>query len=90
MIHKKEEIKYPVTIDLKVIMTSESGDEKNISDLNKILSKFDVPLKKEWIISKSNAGSYMCYTGKVYIASKDIMYMLFEELKKHQGVKFAI
>ena len=87
---QEREIKYPVTIDLKVIMTSESGDEKNISDLNKILSKFDVPLKKEWIVSKSNAGNYMCYTGKVYIASKDIMYMLFEELKKHQGVKFAI
>ena len=90
MIHKKEEIKYPVTIDLKVIMTSESGDEKNMSDLNKILSKFDVPLKKEWIVSKSNAGNYMCYTGKVYIASKDVMYLLFEELKRHQSVKFAI
>ena len=89
MIHKKE-IKYPVTIDLKVIMTSDAGDEKNMSDLNKILSKFDVPLKKEWIVSKSNAGNYMCYTGKVYIASKDVMYLLFEELKKHQGVKFAI
>jgi len=47
---QEREIKYPVTIDLKVIMTSESGDEKNISDLNKILSKFDVPLKKEWIV----------------------------------------
>lgn len=89
MIQEKE-IKYPVTIDLKVIMTSESSDEKNISDLNKILSKFDVPLKKEWIVSKSNAGNYMCYTGKVYIASKDVMYMLFEELRKHQCVKFAI
>lgn len=89
MIQEKE-IKYPITIDLKVIMTSESGDEKNISDLNKILSKFGVPLKKEWIVSKSNAGNYMCYTGKVYIASKDVMYMLFEELRKHQCVKFAI
>jgi putative lipoic acid-binding regulatory protein len=89
MIQEKE-IKYPVTIALKVIMTSDAGDEKNISDLNKILSKFDVPLKKEWIVSKSNAGNYMCYTGRVYIASKDIMYMLFEELRKHQGVKFAI
>lgn len=87
---QEREIKYPVTIDLKVIMTSESGDEKNMSDLNKILSKFDVPLKKEWIVSKSNAGNYMCYTGKVYIASKDVMYLLFEELKKHQSVKFAI
>lgn len=87
---QEREIKYPVTIDLKVIMTSESGDEKNISDLNKILSKFDVPLKKEWIISKSNAGNYMCYTGRVYIGSKDVMYMLFEELKRHQSVKFAI
>ncbi len=89
MIQEKE-IKYPVTIDLKVIMTSDAGDEKNINDLNKILSKFNVPLKKEWIVSKSNAGNYMCYTGKVYIASKDVMYMLFEELKRHQSVKFAI
>ena len=90
MIHKKEDIKYPVTINLKVIMTSDSGDEKNIRDLNEILNKFDIPLKKEWVISKSNAGNYMCYTGHVYIASKDVMYMLFEELKKHQSVKFAI
>jgi len=89
MIQQKE-IKYPVTIDLKVIMTSDAGDEKNISDLNKILSKFDIPLKKEWTVSKSNAGNYISYTGKVYIASKDIMYMLFEELKRHQSVKFAI
>jgi len=89
MIQEKE-IKYPVTIDLKVIMTSESGDEKNISDLNKILNKFDVPMKKDWTVSSSSAGNYISYTGKVYIASKDVMYMLFEELKKHQGIKFAI
>lgn len=89
-VKNSKEVIYPVTIDLKVIMLADSGDEKNISDLNLILEKFSIPLKKEWTVSKSSAGNYRCYTGKVYIESKDLMYALFAELNQHQAVKFAI
>ncbi|HNW82515.1 MAG TPA: DUF493 family protein [bacterium] len=84
------EVIYPVEIHLKVIMFSDAGDEKNISDLNLILEKFSIPLKKDWTVSKSSAGNYRCYTGKVYIESKELMYALFAELNQHPNVKFAI
>lgn len=87
---QEKELKYPITIALKVIMTYDAGDQKNISDLDNILEKLNIPLEKQWTTSKSNAGNYMCYTRKVYIATKDIMYALFEELGKHPSVKFAI
>lgn len=89
-VKNSKEVIYPVTIDLKVIMLADSGDAKNISDLNLILEKFSIPLKKEWTVSKSSAGNYRCYTGKVYIESKDLMYALFAELNQHPNVKFAI
>lgn len=89
-VKNSKEVIYPVTIDLKVIMLADSGDAKNISDLNIILEKFSIPLKKEWTVSKSSAGNYRCYTGKVYIESKDLMYALFAELNQHPNVKFAI
>lgn len=84
------EVIYPVDIDLKVIMLSDAGDTKNIFDLNLILEKYSITLKKEWVVSKSSAGNYRCYTGKVYIESKDLMYALFVELNQHPNVKFAI
>ncbi|MGI6393549.1 MAG: DUF493 family protein [bacterium] len=89
-ITNKTEVIYPATIDLKVIMLVSSGDKKNIFDLNGILQKLNIPLKKEWKISKSSAGKYSSYTGKVTVASKEVMYKLFEELSNHPLVKFAI
>ncbi len=89
-VNTNSEVIYPVTIDLKVIMFSVPGDEKNISDLNAILNRLMIPLTKEWTVTKSTGGNYNSYTGKIFITSKEIMYSLFQELNRHPNVKFAI
>ena len=87
---EKQEVKYPVTMDLKVIMISEPGESRNESELDKILKDLDIPLNSSWKTEKSSGGKYTAYTGTVFILSHEKMVDLFALLKAHPRVKFAL
>ena len=87
---EKHEVKYPVMIPLKVVMHSKEEVGKNVADLLDILVKTGIPLKGKVTENKSSAGKYTSYTVPVYVENKDKMYALYEALKAHPDVKFAI
>ena len=87
---EKHEVKYPVLISLKVVMHSKEEVGKNVADLLDILAKTGVPLKGKVTENKSSAGKYTSYTVPVYVENKEKMHALYEALKAHPDVKFAI
>ena len=87
---EQHEVKYPVTIALKVVMHSKTEVGKNVADLLDILAKTEVPLKGKVTENKSSAGKYTSYTVPVYVENNDKMHALYGELKAHPDVKFAI
>lgn len=86
----QHEVKYPVTIALKVVMHSKEEAGKNVADLMDILAKTEIPLKGKVTENKSSAGKYTSYTVPVYVENKEKMHALYEALKAHPDVKFAI
>ena len=86
----QHEVKYPVTIPLKVVMHSKEEAGKNVADLMDILAKTEIPLRGKVTENKSSAGKYTSYTVPVYVANKEKMHALYEALKAHPDVKFAI
>ena len=87
---EQHEVRYPVTIALKVVMHSKEETGKNVADLLDILAKTEIPLKGKVTENKSSAGKYTSYTVPVYVENKEKMYALYEALKAHPDVKFAI
>jgi putative lipoic acid-binding regulatory protein len=83
-------LQYPVEFAIKIIMTSEAGIEKNIGDLNNILNKFAIRIKKTWSHVESSKGNYVSYTGVLTIDTKSQMYALYGELSRHPDIKYAI
>lgn len=86
----QHEVKYPVTIALKVVMHSKEEAGKNVADLMEILKNIGIPLRGAVSENKSSAGKYTSYTVPVYIETKEKMHALYEALKAHPDVKFAI
>jgi putative lipoic acid-binding regulatory protein len=86
----QHEVKYPVTIPLKVVMHSKEEAGKNVADLMDILAKTEIPLRGKVTENKSSAGKYTSYTVPVYVENKEKMHALYEALKAHPDVKFAI
>lgn len=86
----KQEIRFPVVINLKVVMTADEKPEENIKELDIILEKCLIPRKSEWKSVPSSAGKYASYTGSVLLETKEKMYALYAALKAHPKVKFAI
>ena len=87
---EQHEVRYPVTIALKVVMHSKEEAGKNVADLLDILAKTGVPLRGKVTENKSSAGKYTSYTVPVYVENKEKMHALYEALKAHPDVKFAI
>ena len=87
---EQHEVRYPVTIALKVVMHSKEETGKNVADLLDILAKTEIPLRGKVTENKSSAGKYTSYTVTVYVENKEKMHALYEALKAHPDVKFAI
>lgn len=86
----QHEVKYPVMIHLKVVMHSKEENGRNVADLMDILAKTEIPLRGKVTENKSSAGKYTSYTVPVYVENKEKMHALYEALKAHPDVKFAI
>ena len=87
---EQHEVRYPVTIALKVVMHSKEEVGKNVADLLDILANTGIPLRGKVTENKSSAGKYTSYTVPVYVENKEKMHALYEALKAHPDVKFAI
>ena len=87
---ENKEVKYPVLISLKVVMHSKEEVGRNVADLLDILAGTGIPLRGKVTENKSSAGKYTSYTVPVYVENKEKMYALYEALKAHPDVKFAI
>jgi len=87
---KEAKIEYPLTFDLKVIMISEPGDNKNILELDNILEDLSIELKTNWLLKKSKTETYTTYKGKIKVNSHEQMHALYGKLNDHPSVKFAL
>jgi putative lipoic acid-binding regulatory protein len=84
-----EEIKFPINFDFKAVMDATIDDDENkqnlvdVFSLNKI--KYAYHSKKI-----SGKGTYVSFTYKITIVSKEVMNKFYVDLKAVKGLKFAL
>ena len=84
-----ESVNYPVDFDLKVIIETIIDEDKSQENLEKLLSKLEVPFSN-WRRRPSSAGKYISFTVSVGINSQELLDNLYADLKNIPGVKFAL
>lgn len=82
-----KEIEFPVTYQLKAVMTG--VEQKNKQDLINVFNHLGIDFKylEKKISSKS---SYTSYSFQVTLNTREIMHELYSELKKIKALKFAV
>ena len=82
-------IEFPVTFELKAVMT---GTDMDVENKGKLLAVFDkLKIKHTYRDKKiSSKGTYTSFTFEVSLDSKEIMDKLYEDLKSVEGLKFAL
>jgi len=85
----RESLHFPVNYDLKVIMVSHGNDEKNRSKVKAILERLSIP-NSDWRSKKSSKGNYISISINVTINSRYVFDSLYADLRKLEGIKFAI
>jgi hypothetical protein len=84
-----QKIVFPVTYELKAVMTNTTDDESNLAKLGAKLTEHQVDFKFQ-TKKKSSKGNYTSFTLRVTLLSKEQMDNLYEDLKKVEGLKFAV
>ena len=86
---KEQPIVYPVSYELKAVMESAVGDEESKEEIVKVFKKHNINFS---FLNKkaSSKGSYVSFTFKVTIASQSQMHAIYDDLKKINGLRFAI
>lgn len=87
---KQETIVFPVSYDLKAVMTISPGNEdENKEKLTKVLrqQKINFLYRDKKISSK---GAYASFTFSITLESREQMQQLYADLKKIKGLKFAL
>lgn len=79
---------FPVVFDLKVIMIK-TVPQENQDILKKILVGRSIP-HDNWSTKPSKEGKYISFTVQVTIHNKEMMDILYADLKQEPLVKFAI
>jgi len=86
---KGQQLKFPVTFNLKAVMTGTRFDDDNKQDIVSVFSSLNIPyayLDKK--VSKN--GTYTSFTYKITLVSKDQMYKMYEQLRAIENLKFAL
>lgn len=84
-----EELQFPVTYDLKAVMTASPGDMENRKHLTNVFDE----LKIDYTYlnrSQSSKGSYTSFTYSVTLKDRETMSHLYELLKEIENLKFAL
>lgn len=86
---KQENLKFPVTFDLKVVIEAIATTEAQQNNIESILS--DLQVRHTYKNRKmSTKGTYTSYTYEVLVQSRDQMQLIYTEIKQIQGFKFAL
>ncbi len=86
---KGKEIEFPVTYQLKAVMTSTENDDDNKEKLVEVFNKLNIPYKYH-DKRVSSKGAYVSFTYVVTIEDKAQMNMLYDNLKAIKELKFAV
>ena len=84
-----QKIKYPVTYQLKAIMDATRFDDDNKQDLTDVFRNLEIPYS--YLDKKLSAkGTYVSFTYKVTLFSKEQMYRMYADLRALKSLKFAL
>ena len=86
---KGQQLDFPVTFNLKAVMTGTRFDDENKQDIVSVFNQLKIPytyLDKK--VSKN--GTYTSFTYKITLESKDQMYKMYEQLRAIDNLKFAL
>ena len=82
-------IKFPVTFELKAVLSGTVRDVDNKKNLTAVFTKFRV--KHHFCYKKvSSKGTYASFTYEVTLGSKRQMDQLYAGLRQLKGLKFAL
>jgi putative lipoic acid-binding regulatory protein len=86
---KGQEIEFPVSFQLKAVLTGASSDDENKQKLEKVFTEHKV--KYKFISSKaSSKGAYTSYTYQVDLENRPQMDQMYAGLKNIDELKFAL
>ena len=86
---KGKEVEYPVTYNMKAVMDGSRFDDDNKEDIVNVFKNLDIVYS--FLDKKlSSNGTYVSFTYKVTITSKDQMYKMYAELRAIKSLKFAL
>ena len=86
---KGKEIEFPVTYQLKAVMTGTENDDDNKEKLVEVFNKLNIQYKYH-DKRVSSKGAYVSFTYVVTIEDKAQMNMLYNDLKAIKELKFAV
>ncbi|PLW93495.1 MAG: hypothetical protein C0591_14590 [Marinilabiliales bacterium] len=86
---KDKKIEFPVTFELKAVMVEEGDHSGNKEKLETIFRKLKI--KFQFVADKvSSKGTYISYTYTVTLDAQEQMDNLYDDLKRVEGLKFAL
>lgn len=84
-----EELKYPISFVIKIIMQIENTEAKALDILNSIFNEFSID-KDPWKTKRKEASKYAVFSSKTTIKTKEQMENLYNKLKDEPLVKMAL
>lgn len=86
---QEQNIEFPVTFNLKAVMTGTRFDDENKQDIVDVLTSLEIVYA--YVDKKvSSKGTYTSFSYEVTLISKDQMYKMYEELRTIKNLKFAL
>jgi len=84
-----QEVKYPIDFDFKALMDATINDDENKENIIEVFQKNNI--KYLYHDKKiSTKGTYVSFTFKITIISKEVMQKFYADLKAVKGLKFAL
>jgi putative lipoic acid-binding regulatory protein len=84
-----EKIKFPIDINLKVVIGSENSVETTKEQLVVIFNELKIPFN-DWSVRPSSKGKYKSITVFTKLESEEIMDELYKKIKSIPGVLMAM
>lgn len=85
----KPQLNYPITFDMKLIISAEYPIEATKDQINEIFNQCMVPNTFNFVRASSK-GNYLSYSYTVIMLDKQQMDETYEAIKSIQGIKFAL
>lgn len=86
---KDKKIEFPVTFELKAVMVKDGDHSGNKEKLEAVFNKQQI--NSHFVTEKiSSKETYVSYTYRVTLKSKEQMEKLYNDLKGVEGLKFAL